>query len=98
MEIVFVELADKTGEVAVLEMFGKDGLGELFVLFSGRLGSAKNARPCRVGERKRALGRTSSTTKLSPSFPQRTTDAYWGSSSILLSIGHVSQYIYCVRS
>lgn len=31
----------------------------------------------------RLLGRTSRTTKLSPSFPHRTTDAYWGSSSIL---------------
>lgn len=35
VEIVLVELAHKTGEVAVLEMLGQDGLGE-FLALDGR--------------------------------------------------------------
>lgn len=32
MEIVLVQLTDKTRKVAVLEVSGKDGLGEFFAL------------------------------------------------------------------
>lgn len=32
VKIVFIELAHKTGKIAVLEMLGQDGLGELLAL------------------------------------------------------------------
>ena len=32
VEVILVELAHKAGEVAVFEMFGKDRLGEPFIL------------------------------------------------------------------
>lgn len=32
MEVVFIQLADKAGEIAMFEMFRQDGLGKSFVL------------------------------------------------------------------
>lgn len=75
VEVILVELAHEAGEVAMFEMFGKDRLGEPFVL------RRKSARAvygwC-------PFARTSSTTKLPPSSPHRTTWEYDGSSSILI--------------
>jgi hypothetical protein len=34
VKVVLVELADKTGKVAVLEVFWKDGFGKFFALYS----------------------------------------------------------------
>jgi hypothetical protein len=73
VEVILVQLADEAGEVAVLEVLGKDVLGELFVL----CGSA-------CGQGRRMSGeRTSKTTKLLPSLPQRTMCWSAGFSSIL---------------
>ena len=36
VEIILVELADEAREIAVLEMLGEDGLGELLILHGGR--------------------------------------------------------------
>lgn len=72
VEVVFIELPDKAGKVAVLEMLGENVFCEFFVLRAGQcveLGVAQR--------------RTSSTTKLSPSFPQRTTFSSVGFSNIL---------------
>lgn len=75
VEVVLVELAHKAGEVAMLEMFGKDRLGESFIL---RRESARAIDGCC------SFARTSSTTKLPPSSPHRTTWEYDGSSNILI--------------
>lgn len=75
VEIVFVELAYKTGEVAVLEMFGQDVFCEFFVLQRPRQRSE--------GDQIRPNVRTSRTTKLSPSLPHRTTLSSCGFSNIL---------------
>lgn len=64
MEVILVELAHEAGEIAMLEMFRQDRLGESLVL---RRGSARAI----DGSCPRA--RTSSTTKLPPSSPHRTT-------------------------
>jgi hypothetical protein len=74
MEVIFVQLTNKAGEITVFEVFGEDGLGELLVLFPGMLEVMFHL-PSRA--------RTSSTTKLSPSALHRTTELYEGSSSIL---------------
>lgn len=77
VEVVLVQLANKTGEVAVLEMFREDVLGEFLVL---RWFSLESFQYCIL------LGYqpTSSTTKLSPSFPHLTTLSSCGFSSILV--------------
>lgn len=64
VEIILVELAHKTGEVAMFEMFGKNRLGESFVLRRESVRTTDGWRP---------FARTSSTTKLPPSSPHRTT-------------------------
>lgn len=79
VEVILVELANKAGKVAVLEVLRQYCFCKLLILLTAPcLASC----PPRI---RRILGRTSRTTKLSPSFPHRTTDAYWGSSSILYS-------------
>ncbi len=75
VEVILVELAHEAGEVAMFEVFGKDGLGEPFIL---RRESARADDGCGP------FARTSSTTKLPPSSPHRTTWEYDGSSSILI--------------
>ena len=77
VEVIFVELAHETGKVAVLEMLRENVLGEFLVLRA----AVSNERPRAVSAVQRR--HTSSTTKLSPSFPQRTTLSSWGFSSIL---------------
>ena len=64
VEVIFVELAHEAGEVAMLEVFGKDRFGEPFILH--RESARANDRGC-------PIARTSSTTKLPPSSPHRTT-------------------------
>ena len=78
VEVILVELADEAGEVAMLEMFGQDGLGESLVL-----------RRVKRRNHHLSVGPTSRTTKLSPSSPHRTTCEYDGSSSILHRISRV---------
>lgn len=68
MKIVFIQLAHETGKVAVLEVFGEDGLGE-FLALDRRVSAVRGDRTPDHGNI------TSSTTKLSPSSPQRTIDA-----------------------
>lgn len=68
MEIVFVELAHKTGEVAVLEVLWEDSLGKFLAL--GGVPVSYTVRPHYT-----TGAFTSRTTKLSPSSPQRTMDA-----------------------
>lgn len=76
VEIVLVQLPYKACKVAMLEVFGQDGLSEPFIL-----------RPLVSVPASRMLYNlvrlTSSTTKLSPSSPHLTTCEYVGSSSIL---------------
>ena len=74
VEVIFVKLAHEAGEVAVFEMFGQNRLGESFIL---RKVSA------RAVDKNYWIACTSSTTKLPPSSPHRTTWEYDGSSSIL---------------
>lgn len=81
VEVVFVQLAHEAREVAVLEVLGKDVLGELLVLYPVSVTSTF----CLQG-----AWHTSRTTKLSPSFPQRTTLSSCGFSSILLGFMSVS--------
>jgi hypothetical protein len=84
VEIILVQLADEAGEVAVLEVLGKDVLGELFVLRG-------NGSACGQAQAHRGSG-TSKTTKLLPSLPQRTICWSAGFSSILwVSDGEVAQ-------
>lgn len=64
VEVIFVELAHEAGEVAVLKVFRQDRLGESFVLRRESVG--------RIDERC-PFTSTSSTTKLPPSSPHRTT-------------------------
>ncbi len=64
VEVVFVELAHKAGEVAMFEMFGQDRLGEPLIL---------REMSARAIDRSCPSARTSSTTKLPPSSPHRTT-------------------------
>lgn len=64
VEIILVELAHEAGEVAMFEMFGKDRLGEPLILHRE---SARAIDGCCL------FARTSSTTKLPPSSPHRTT-------------------------
>lgn len=70
VEIVFVQLAHETGEIAVFEMLGQDGLGELLAL--DLLSRVSQSRCDRTAPRGAF---TSRTTKLSPSSPQRTMEA-----------------------
>jgi len=65
VEVVFVQLTDETGEVAVFKVLGKDMLRECFVL-------QLNVNTILAPAMSR-LERTSSTTKLFPWSPQRTT-------------------------
>ena len=65
VEVILVELAHEAGEVAMLEMFRQDRLGEPLIL---RRESAKV-----VDDGSCPFARTSSTTKLPPSSPHRTT-------------------------
>lgn len=65
MEIVLIELSNKTCKVAMLEVFGEDGFGESFIL--QRISDTKIAASLLW------LDRTSRTTKLPPSSPHRTT-------------------------
>jgi hypothetical protein len=74
VEVIFVQLADETGKVAVLEVFWEDQLGKLLVL--------QRVLACVVVAGGGPL-RTSRTTKLSPPSPQRTMLSYDGSSNIL---------------
>lgn len=68
VKIVFIQLADKTGKVAVLKMFGQNGFGKSFVLhWTSDYRAIGGACPF-------PLVPTSSTTKLSPSSPHLTTD------------------------
>lgn len=78
VEVILVELAHEAGEVAVFEVFRKDGLGEPFILRRESARADDGGGPCVP------LARTSSTTKLPPSSPHRTTWEYDGSSSILI--------------
>jgi hypothetical protein len=83
VEIVLVQLPYKAGKIAVFEVFRKNGFCEFFVLRT----SISHPIACTVVWEVR----TSRTTKLSPSSPHLTTDAYVGSSSILnryISIVH----------
>ena len=64
VEVVFVELAHEAGEVAMLEVFGKDRLCESLILDTDSARGIEGVYP---------PARTSSTTKLPPSSPQRTT-------------------------
>ena len=77
VKVVFVQLPYEAGEVAVLEVFRQDVFRELLVLqiFSAVATSNKIARSFP----------TSSTTKLSPSFPHLTTLSSCGLSSILFT-------------
>lgn len=68
VEIVFVELAHKTGKVAMLEVFRQDGFGEFLAL-------ATVSSSVRLPPAGSTGAFTSNTTKLSPSSPQRTIDA-----------------------
>lgn len=72
MEIVLVELANKTGKIAVLEVLGQDGFCE-FLALQGKVDVISIFYIflyflCRV----LLVGHTSNTTKLSFSSPQRT--------------------------
>ena len=80
VEVVLVQLADETGEVAVLEVFRQDVFGEFLVL---RARSAITPSVCSRSRLPRSRVLTSSTTKLSPSLPQRTTLSSCGFSNIL---------------
>lgn len=77
VEVVFIQLAHKTGEVAVLEVLRQDVLGEFFVLRA-----VVNIHYWNRFNRER----TSNTTKLSPSFPHLTTLSSLGFSSILARV------------
>lgn len=68
VEIVLVELAHKTGKVAMLEVFRQDGFGEFLAL-------ATVSYLVRPSWADNTGAFTSNTTKLSPSSPQRTIDA-----------------------
>lgn len=70
MKVVFIQLADETRKIAVLEMFGQDGFGESFVL----RGDVRISRDGGGGSCQFPLVPTSRTTKLSPSSPHLTTD------------------------
>jgi hypothetical protein len=79
VEVVFVQLAHETGEVAVLEVLRQDVFREFLVLRA----SSANA-PSMSGSLLRIFHvLTSSTTKLSPSLPHRTTLSSCGLSNIL---------------
>lgn len=84
MEIIFVELPHEAGEVAVLEVFRQDVFREFFVLRAGQRTCFPP--PSAATPPSRSPTHTSSTTKLSPSFPQRTTLSSWGHSSILKGV------------
>ena len=99
MEVVFVELAHEAGEVAVLEVLRKDVLGEFLVLASPLVTALRV--PWSLAQR------TSSTTKLSPSFPHRTTFSSVWFSSILFGASayhptwqarYLSTYLYNLRT
>jgi hypothetical protein len=45
MEVVLVQLAHKTREIAVLEVFGEDGFGELLVLPAGQVSISSTSLP-----------------------------------------------------
>ena len=79
VEIVLVQLPDEAGKVAVLEVLREDVLCEFLVLDGGALATRRH---CDAGNPKLARP-TSRTTKLSPSFPHRTTFSSVGFSSIL---------------
>jgi hypothetical protein len=74
VEVVLVQLTNEAGKVAVLEMFGQDVFCEFLVLRPNQYCLWHAAHMRRL---------TSSTTKLSPSFPHRTTLSSLGFSSIL---------------
>lgn len=76
VEVVFVQLSHETGKVAVLEVLWEDVFGEFLVLSCGQ--------QCGFPLDWRIL--TSSTTKLSPSLPHRTTLSSCGLSSILCTM------------
>jgi len=75
VEVVLVELAHKTGKVAVLEVLGQDVLCKLLVLQVVSLAKPRREEMIDM--------RTSRTTKLSPSLPHRTTLSSCGLSNIL---------------
>lgn len=64
MEVVLIKLAHEAGEVAMFKMFGQDRLGEPFILHKESVRASDGYCPCAL---------TSSTTKLPPSSPHRTT-------------------------
>lgn len=68
VEIVLVQLAHEASKVAVLEVLREDCLGKLLVLQHRQKGIEVNRAVSASGLH------TSKTTKLSPSFPHRTTD------------------------
>lgn len=78
VEVVFVQLSHETGKVAVLEVLWEDVFGEFLVLSCGQQCGFPRAPDWRIP--------TSSTTKLSPSLPQRTTLSSCGLSSILCTM------------
>ena len=79
VEVVLVQLAHEAGEVAVLEVLRQDVFREFLVLRA----SSANA-PFMSGSLLRICHvLTSSTTKLSPSLPHRTTLSSCGLSNIL---------------
>lgn len=65
VEIVFVQLSHEAGKIAMLEMLWEDRLGESLVLHDQSDTTTLARLP--------GFGRTSNTTKLPPSSPQRTT-------------------------
>lgn len=75
VKVVLVQLSDKTRHVAVLEVFREDRAGEFLALLRKHIVSIPSHSICA-----RALAssggdssRTSTTTKVSPSFPHRAT-------------------------
>jgi hypothetical protein len=74
VEVVFIQLANEAGEIAVFEVLWQDVFGEFLVLLR-RVRQYFQSTPWK--------SRTSKTTKLSPSLPHRTTLSSWGFSSIL---------------
>lgn len=81
VEVVFVQLSDKRGKVAVLEVLGQDLVGKLVRLLSERRVSS-SLKPWLVVDF-REEKRTSTTTKVSPLAVHFTMSLYSGSSSIL---------------
>lgn len=80
VEVVLIQLPHEAGKVAVLEVFREDVLGELLVLRVVVVSGLSFVESVMTTQRAQ---RTSSTTKLSPSFPHRTMLSSWGFSNIL---------------